>query len=284
MTVTRVAVIGAGQMGSGIAQVFAVKGVAVSMIDTKEELVARGREGIRASLGKAVKKQLLSAEDADRAFGRIAGSTHLEDVRDAELCIEAIVEDEGAKKELFARLDGIARPEAILASNTSSISITVLGAATRRPRQVCGMHFMNPVPAMQLVEVIRGLDTSDETAAKVLSVVELLGKTPVEARDFPGFVSNRVLMPMINEAVYALMEGVSTREGIDTVLKLGMGHPMGPLALADRIGLDTCLSILEVLQRGFGDPKYRPCPLLRRMVAAGRLGRKCGRGFYEYGA
>jgi len=279
---SKVVVVGAGQMGSGIAQVFAAKGVAVALVDVRDDLVARGREGIRSSLARIVKKGALAADEAERTLGRVAGSTRVDAARDADLCIEAIVEDEAAKKDLFAKLDAIAPPDAVLASNTSSISITVLAAATRRAQRVIGMHFMNPVPVMQLVEVIRGQETSDDTTARVLAAVEILGKTPVEAHDYPGFVSNRVLMPMINEAIFALMEGVATRDGIDTVLKLGMHHPMGPLALADLIGLDTCLSILEVLHRGFGDPKYRPCPLLRRMVASGHLGRKTGRGFYDY--
>ncbi|HKE01923.1 MAG TPA: 3-hydroxybutyryl-CoA dehydrogenase [Planctomycetota bacterium] len=279
---SKVVVVGAGQMGSGIAQVFAAKGVAVALVDVRDDLVARGREGIRSSLARIVKKGALAADEAERTLGRVAGSTRVDAARDADLCIEAIVEDEAAKKDLFAKLDAIAPPDAVLASNTSSISITVLAAATRRAQRVIGMHFMNPVPVMQLVEVIRGQETSDDTTARVLAAVEILGKTPVEAHDYPGFVSNRVLMPMINEAIFALMEGVATRDGIDTVLKLGMNHPMGPLALADLIGLDTCLSILEVLHRGFGDPKYRPCPLLRRMVASGHLGRKTGRGFYDY--
>jgi 3-hydroxybutyryl-CoA dehydrogenase len=281
-TIQRIAVVGAGQMGAGIAQVFAAKGCQVSLIDTKDEFVARGVESIRGSLARIVKKGGMPQAEADATLARVSGSTKTESAGGCELAIEAIVEDESAKKACFAKLDSIAPPGAILASNTSSISITALAAATKRPRQVAGMHFMNPVPVMALVEVIRGQDTSDETAAAIVGAVEMLGKTPVEARDYPGFVSNRVLMPMINEAIFALMEGVSTRDGIDTVMKLGMNHPMGPLLLADFIGLDTCLSILEVLHSGFGDPKYRPCPLLRRMVAAGSLGKKAGRGFYDW--
>jgi 3-hydroxybutyryl-CoA dehydrogenase len=278
----RIAIVGAGQMGAGIAQVFAAKGCQVSLIDTKDEFVTRGVESIRGSLARIVKKGGIAQAEADATLARVAGSTGYDAAARCELAIEAIVEDEGIKKACFAKLDAIAPAGAILVSNTSSISITVLAAATRRPRQVAGMHFMNPVPLMQLVEVIRGQETSDETAARIVAAVEMLGKTPVEARDFPGFVSNRILMPMINEAIYALMEGVSSRDGIDTVMKLGMNHPMGPLLLADFIGLDTCLSILEVLHGGFGDPKYRPCPLLRRMVAAGSLGKKAGRGFYDW--
>lgn len=278
----KIAVLGAGQMGSGIAQVFAAKGVSVVLLDTKDEFVARGRETIKGSLARIVKKGTVTQADADATVARITGSTRYEDVSGCDLVVEAILESETVKKECFAKLDALAPPHAILASNTSSISITVLGAATKRPAQVIGMHFMNPVPVMQLVEVIRGQETSDETTARVLAGVELLGKTPVEARDFPGFVSNRVLMPMLNEAMFALFEGVSSRDGIDNVMKLGMNHPMGPLMLADFIGLDTCLAILNVLHEGFGDPKYRPCPLLKRMVAAGLTGRKCGRGFYDW--
>ncbi len=284
MTLQRIAVVGAGQMGAGIAQVFAAKGLAVAMIDAKEEFVERGHGAIRSSLARIVKKGALTQEDADAALGRVRGTTKLEGARDAELVIEAITENEAVKRDVFGKLDAIAPKEAILASNTSSISITVLGAATKRADRVIGMHFMNPVPVMQLVEVIRGQETSDATTATVVAATEQLGKTPVEARDYPGFVSNRVLMPMINEAVFALMEGVASRDGIDAVMKLGMNHPLGPLALADLIGLDTCLAILEVLHEGFGDPKYRPCPLLKRMVAAGLLGRKSGRGFYDYAA
>jgi 3-hydroxybutyryl-CoA dehydrogenase len=277
-----IAVLGAGQMGSGIAQVFAAKGASVVLIDTKEDFVARGRDTIKGSLARIVKKGSLAQADADAALARVTGSTKYDDVKRCDLVVEAIVEDAHIKKECFMKLDALAPAHAILASNTSSISITVLAAATKRPKQVIGMHFMNPVPVMQLVEVIRGQETSDETTANVIAAVEWLGKTPVEANDFPGFVSNRVLMPMINEAVFALMEGVSTRDGIDSVMKLGMNHPMGPLMLADFIGLDTCLAILQVLQDGFGDPKYRPCPLLKRMVAAGLVGRKAGRGFYDW--
>jgi len=279
---TKIAVVGAGQMGAGIAQVFAAKGVAVALIDTKDEFVNRGKKTIQDSLARIVKKGAITQDDADKTAARVVGSISYDSVKDCDLVIEAILEDEKIKKECFAKLDAVAPPHAILASNTSSISITVLGAATKRPKHVIGMHFMNPVPVMQLVEVIRGHETSDETTARTLAGVELLGKTPVEARDYPGFVSNRVLMPMINEAIFALFEGVASRDGIDNVMKLGMNHPMGPLMLADFIGLDTCLAILNVLHDGFGDPKYRPCPLLKKMVAAGQLGRKAGRGFYDW--
>jgi 3-hydroxybutyryl-CoA dehydrogenase len=278
----KIAVVGSGQMGNGIAHVFAVSGFEVTMIDVSRSALDRARATIEKNLGRQVEKNVLDAGARDAALSRIATNESLESAADAALIVEAATERAELKFTLFTDLDRIAQPSAILASNTSSISITELGARTKRPAQVIGMHFMNPVPVMQLVEVIRGLATSDETTARVLALSRTLGKTPVEVNDYPGFVSNRVLMPMINEAIYCLMEGVGSAQSIDTVMKLGMNHPMGPLALADLIGLDTCVAILEVLQDGLGDPKYRPCPLLRKYVAAGWLGRKSGRGFYEY--
>ena len=278
----KIAVVGSGQMGNGIAHVFAVAGFDVTMIDVSRSALDRARATIEKNLGRQVEKKILDADARDAALSRISASESLASASDAALIVEAATERADLKFTLFTDLDRIAQPSAILASNTSSISITELGARTKRPAQVIGMHFMNPVPVMQLVEVIRGLATSNETTARVLELSRSLGKTPVEVNDYPGFVSNRVLMPMINEAVYCLMEGVGSAESIDTVMKLGMNHPMGPLALADLIGLDTCVAILEVLQDGLGDPKYRPCPLLRKYVAAGWLGRKSGRGFYEY--
>jgi len=278
----KIAVVGSGQMGNGIAHVFAVAGFDVTMIDVSRSALDRARATIEKNLGRQVEKKILDADARDAALSRISASESLASASDAALIVEAATERADLKFTLFTDLDRIAQPSAILASNTSSISITELGARTKRPAQVIGMHFMNPVPVMQLVEVIRGLATSNETTARVLELSRALGKTPVEVNDYPGFVSNRVLMPMINEAVYCLMEGVGSAESIDTVMKLGMNHPMGPLALADLIGLDTCVAILEVLQDGLGDPKYRPCPLLRKYVAAGWLGRKSGRGFYEY--
>ncbi len=278
----RVAVIGAGTMGNGIAQVFASCGSAVTLVDVDGEALDRGVAAIGKSLARVVKKERMTQEDADAAMGRISRSTRLEDLSDRELIVEAVSERAELKAKVFSTLDEVAPASAILASNTSSISITEIAAVTGRADKVIGMHFMNPVPVMKLVEVIRGQETSDETTDAVMRASRALGKEPVEANDYPGFVSNRVLMPMINEAVFCLMEGVATKEGIDTVMKLGMAHPMGPLTLADLIGLDVCLDILEVLHRGLGDDKYRPCPLLRRMVAAGRLGRKSGKGFYDY--
>lgn len=278
----KVAVIGAGTMGNGIAQVFASCGSSVTLVDVNEEALERGVAAIGKSLARVVKKERMSQEDADAALARIGRSTELESLGDRELIVEAVSERADLKAKVFRTLDEVAPASAILASNTSSISITEIAAVTGRADRVIGMHFMNPVPVMKLVEVIRGQETSDETTDAVMRASRALGKEPVEANDYPGFVSNRVLMPMINEAVFCLMEGVATREGIDTVMKLGMAHPMGPLTLADLIGLDVCLDILEVLHRGLGDDKYRPCPLLRRMVAAGRLGRKSGKGFYDY--
>ena len=278
----KIAVVGSGQMGNGIAHVFAVAGFDVTMIDVAPSALDRARATIEKNLGRQVEKKVIDASARDAALARISTNESLASAADATLIVEAATERAELKFTLFADLDRIAQPSAILASNTSSISITELGARTKRPTQVIGMHFMNPVPVMQLVEVIRGLATSNETTARVLELSRSLGKTPVEVNDYPGFVANRVLMPMINEAIYCLMEGVGSAESIDTVMKLGMNHPMGPLALADLIGLDTCVAILEVLQDGLGDPKYRPCPLLRKYVAAGWLGRKSGRGFHEY--
>jgi len=278
----RIVVVGAGQMGNGIAHVFAAAGHPVTMIDVSRDALARGRAAIEKNMARQVQKGSLDAAARDAALGRIALSETLDPVREADIVIEAATENAELKFRIFGDLDAAAPNGAILASNTSSISITEIAARTGRPSHVIGMHFMNPVPVMQLVEVIRGLATSDETTTRVLDLSKRLGKTPVEVNDYPGFVSNRVLMPMINEAVYCLMEGVGSAEAIDTVMKLGMNHPMGPLALADLIGLDTCVSILEVLHRGLGDPKYRPCPLLRKYVAAGWLGRKTGRGFFSY--
>ncbi|HJU64470.1 MAG TPA: 3-hydroxybutyryl-CoA dehydrogenase [Gemmatimonadaceae bacterium] len=278
----RIGVVGAGQMGSGIAHVFAQSGFDVTMVDVSDEVLARGRATIEKNVARQVQKGTLDAAARDAALSRLTSATKLDAAANCELVVEAATENADLKYRIFSDLDTVVQPQAILASNTSSISITEIAARTKRPGQVIGMHFMNPVPVMQLVEVIRGLATTDETTTRVMELSRQVGKTPVEVSDFPGFVSNRVLMPMINEAVYCLMEGVGTAESIDAVMKLGMNHPMGPLALADLIGLDTCVSILEVLQRGLGDPKYRPCPLLRKYVAAGWLGRKSGRGFYSY--
>jgi 3-hydroxybutyryl-CoA dehydrogenase len=275
-----VCVVGAGQMGSGIAQVAAVAGYDVTLVDVAPEQLERARSGIEGSLAKLVEKGRVEADAAEAALGRIQTAG---EPGPADLAIEAATEDVDLKLRIFADLDRAAGDGAVLASNTSSIPITRLAAVTSRPDRVVGMHFMNPVPLMPLVELIRGLETSDEAAAAVRAAAERMGKTVAESRDFPGFIANRILLPMINEAVYCLMEGVGDRESIDTVMKLGMSHPLGPLQLADLIGLDTCLAIMEVLHDGLGDSKYRPCPLLRSHVEAGRLGRKSGRGFYEYG-
>jgi len=278
----RVAVIGAGQMGNGIAHVFAQNGFDVAMIDVSAGALDKGFATISGNLDRQIKKGTLQAADKDAILGRIAKQQDMSAAKGASLVIEAATENRDLKFKIFGDIDAAADAGAILATNTSSISITEIAAKTKRPEHVIGMHFMNPVPVMQLVEVIRGLATSDETTQRVFELSKAVGKTPVEVRDYPGFVANRILMPMINEAVYCLMEGVGDAESIDTVMKLGMNHPMGPLALADLIGLDTCLAILEVLHDGLGDPKYRPCPLLRKYVAAGWLGRKSKRGFYAY--
>ena len=274
--------VGAGTMGNGIAQVFAQAGYEVTLADAVPTALDRAKGTIEKSLARFVDKGKMTATDRDAALGRLQTSSALDMLGSVDYVVEAIAENVDVKREVFTRLDAITHPDVILTSNTSSISITTLGAATKRPDKVLGMHFMNPVPLMTLVELIRGQATSAASMSVATALCGKLGKTPVEAADYPGFISNRILMPMINEAVYAVMEGVGTPEAIDTVMKLGMNHPMGPLTLADFIGLDVCLAILNVLHEGIGDPKYRPCPLLRRMVAAGHLGRKSGKGFYNY--
>lgn len=278
----QVGVVGAGTMGNGIVQTFASFGAAVTMVDVSDAALARAREAIGGSLARFVKKGSLTQAQADEIAGRIRPSTRLADLAQCELVVEAVAEKLEVKRSVFQELDRVCKPGAILATNTSSISITTIAAATKRPEWVVGMHFMNPVPLMKLVEVIRGQESCAEAVRGAVEGARSLDKIPVEASDYPGFISNRILMPMINEAIYCLMEGVGTAEGIDQVMKLGMNHPMGPLTLADFIGLDVCLDILGILQRDLGDDKYRPCPLLRRMVAAGRLGKKSGKGFYDY--
>jgi 3-hydroxybutyryl-CoA dehydrogenase len=282
MEIKKVGVVGGGTMGNGIAHVFAQSGYDVVLVEQSDDLLEKALSIITKNLGRLVNKEKITQEDADAALAKIKKSTDLDDVKDCQLVVEAVFESFDVKKEIFEKLDKVCKKDAILATNTSSIPITQIAAVTGRADRVIGMHFMNPVPVMKLVEIIRGIATSDETTKAVVAAAESLGKTPVEVNDYPGFISNRVLLPMINEAVFCLYEGIATREAIDTVMKLGMNHPMGPLELADLIGLDVCLDIMEVLYAGFNDSKYRPCPLLKQMVLAGYLGRKTKKGFYEY--